>query len=648
MFKKFALLATLFLLLAVIGCTSFGTPALPTDTGAPVAPAATAVPAQPTAAVADAATVTIAATPTNVATATMPTPTLLTAADLALLATPTLSTGAPTAAVPAGQSNCIYRAAFIADVTVPDGTAMAPGATFTKTWRLRNDGTCAWGYKGSALHRLVFVGGNQLGAPGAIELPFPELGPGGTVDLSVTMIAPRVPGTFTSNWRLQVDNGPQVGVGPNGDTPLYVQIVVPGAPTPAPVPAWKSFSSAAYPYTIAYPAEMNVAVENVGTIGDAVQVERVTFRLPNDGRPNRSSAITIEAAQHAYSRPLQCQRSDDVLPGIQGCRRSLPQPQGTSQELVWFRVPLSGQEYLYFSVQLIYDDAKYVTALAYMLQTFKYVGPPITVTPPPCTYRAAFVADVTVPDYTVIAPNTKFVKTWRVRNEGTCSWGYAGFALHRLVFVGGDQLGAPKSIELPFPELGPGGTADISVPMVSPMNPATYTSNWRLQVDNGPQVGFGPNGDRPFYARIVVPGPIPPPTPSVPPPVVWNTWGGSKHHYEVDFPATWSINVQSFQPQGPGRDPEAVYLRPPYAQWAMVQIHALKGAPPIKGYENCVKNMTFHGVPACSIVRENDQVPHRILVFQKGESYYHIEGWYNSPQQLGVFDDIVKSFRFTP
>ena len=31
-------------------------------------------------------------------------------------------------------------AGFIADVTVPDGTAFSPGATFTKTWRLKNIG----------------------------------------------------------------------------------------------------------------------------------------------------------------------------------------------------------------------------------------------------------------------------------------------------------------------------------------------------------------------------------------------------------------------------------------------------------------------------------------------------------------------------
>jgi hypothetical protein len=47
--------------------------------------------------------------------------------------------------------------------------------------------------------------------------------------------------------------------------------------------------------------------------------------------------------------------------------------------------------------------------------------PPPTLTPVPCD-RAAFVADVTVPDGTNFAPGTTFVKTWRLKNNGSCTW----------------------------------------------------------------------------------------------------------------------------------------------------------------------------------------------------------------------------------
>jgi len=42
--------------------------------------------------------------------------------------------------VPSATSVC-DQAQYIKDVTIPDGSTFAPGATFTKTWRLKNAGT---------------------------------------------------------------------------------------------------------------------------------------------------------------------------------------------------------------------------------------------------------------------------------------------------------------------------------------------------------------------------------------------------------------------------------------------------------------------------------------------------------------------------
>jgi hypothetical protein len=279
-----------------------------------------------------------------------------------------------------------------------------------------------------------------------------------------------------------------------------------------------------------------------------------------------------------------------------------------------------------------------------MLTTFKYTGVPVSVPPPSpvaCTYRAAFIADVTIPDDTVMAPGAKFTKTWRVRNDGSCTWGYAGSALHRLVLVGGNPLGAPAALELPFPELGPGGTVDISVPMVAPLTFGTYTSNWRFQVENGPQVGVGPNGDTPLYARIVIPGPATP----TPMPPAWKTYTSTKHHYVVNYPANWTINVQT---PGYSGEPEYVYLRRAPVGLPTVELLALKGAPPITGYENCNKNLQIFGVLACSISLPGGQIPPtQLLVFQKGDSHYHLSMEHDNQQQLAIFEEIVKTFRFT-
>ena len=39
-----------------------------------------------------------------------------------------------------------------------------------------------------------------------------------------------------------------------------------------------------------------------------------------------------------------------------------------------------------------------------------------------CLDSASFVMDVTIPDNTIIAPNTAFTKTWRVKNTSSCTW----------------------------------------------------------------------------------------------------------------------------------------------------------------------------------------------------------------------------------
>src|SRR5512138_2532003 len=76
-------------------------------------------------------------------------------------------------------------AQFVSDVTVPDGTIFQPGATFTKTWRLKNIGTCAW----SKSYQLVFFSGEQMGAAASAAFP-QDVAIGQTVNISINMTAP--------------------------------------------------------------------------------------------------------------------------------------------------------------------------------------------------------------------------------------------------------------------------------------------------------------------------------------------------------------------------------------------------------------------------------------------------------------------------
>jgi len=100
-------------------------------------------------------------------------------------------------------------ARFVQDVTIFDGTEFAPETAFTKIWRLRNSGSCAW----PKTTRLMHVGGDELGCvlPVNLELPEGGLAPDGEAEVSVDLVAPAKPGRYVSHWRLVSPTGQKFG-----------------------------------------------------------------------------------------------------------------------------------------------------------------------------------------------------------------------------------------------------------------------------------------------------------------------------------------------------------------------------------------------------------------------------------------------------
>ncbi|RSN31388.1 hypothetical protein DMC61_14670 [Amycolatopsis sp. WAC 04169] len=93
---------------------------------------------------------------------------------------------------------------FVADVSVPDGTVMAPGQKFVKVWRLRNSGTVPW--IGRYLRRLGAPSG--LGIPSSpVEVRIPDTMPGELVDISVPLKAHMLPGTAQIHWKMVDEDG---------------------------------------------------------------------------------------------------------------------------------------------------------------------------------------------------------------------------------------------------------------------------------------------------------------------------------------------------------------------------------------------------------------------------------------------------------
>jgi len=111
---------------------------------------------------------------------------------------PTLALPTSTVVVPPTASCDVAQ--FVRDVSIPDGSVFAPNATFTKTWRLKNAGTCTWsGYS------LVFDSGDSMS--GTSPASIGTVSPGQEVDLSVNLTAPTTNGSYRGYWRIRNASG---------------------------------------------------------------------------------------------------------------------------------------------------------------------------------------------------------------------------------------------------------------------------------------------------------------------------------------------------------------------------------------------------------------------------------------------------------
>lgn len=109
------------------------------------------------------------------------------------------------------------NSSYLSDVTIPDGTVLTPGATFTKTWSLQNTGSCEW----TTSYSMVFYSGNAMS--GATTALTEVVSASSSGNVSVELTAPSAVGSYTGYWRLQNASGTSFG------EPVYLQIVVSGS-----------------------------------------------------------------------------------------------------------------------------------------------------------------------------------------------------------------------------------------------------------------------------------------------------------------------------------------------------------------------------------------------------------------------------------
>lgn len=122
---------------------------------------------------------------------------------------------------------------------------------------------------------------------------------------------------------------------------------------------------------------------------------------------------------------------------------------------------------------------------------------PTQTLPTPCNI-ATFIKDVTFPDGSVVAPGQPLTKVWRLRNDGSCTWG-SGYS---LVFASGNKMGGPDVVELNA-TVKPRETVDFSVNLVAPPTNGDYTGYWQMRNPDGNTFGTGAKNE-PFWVKLKV------------------------------------------------------------------------------------------------------------------------------------------------
>jgi Ig-like domain from next to BRCA1 gene len=236
---------------------------------------------------------------------------------------------------PPGGTDCDRAAAGLPiDVTIQDDTPMTAGQLFTKTWRLVNVGTCSW----SQNYALVWFSGEKMGTAPGVYLN-QSVATGQSVDIAVDMVAPPHPGVYQSNWKLRNGNGQLFGIGPNGDSPVWVRIVVieteTDTPAPQPTPSFtpEIYASGIVKLTPGYSLDLDSGGKNRGvkddlslisSIGNGLQLAPIngaTLAVFGVDQPSETECQSLVLTSDNLSLKsfdpgiYLCYRSNEGLPG---------------------------------------------------------------------------------------------------------------------------------------------------------------------------------------------------------------------------------------------------------------------------------------------------------------------------------------------
>jgi len=174
--------------------------------------------------------------------------------------------------------------------------SFAAGETFSKTWTIRNAGSCKW----TEDYAFVFEEGTQMGGESSIKVNT-VVEPNETITFKVNLKAPSTNGDYTGVWRMKSADGEKMG--------KYWVVINVGGGASAPAPAGDfavtsvNLSTPASPIDLICPDNVTVTA-NIKTNAAGT----VTFEW-EDSEGNTETGILVFSAagtksvSHTFSIP---------------------------------------------------------------------------------------------------------------------------------------------------------------------------------------------------------------------------------------------------------------------------------------------------------------------------------------------------------
>jgi len=100
-----------------------------------------------------------------------------------------------------------------------------------------------------------------------------------------------------------------------------------------------------------------------------------------------------------------------------------------------------------------------------------------------CEDQLTFITDLTIPDGTIVSPDSTLDKRWEVENSGSCNWN----GNYRIRLIAGPDLSAQKEQAL-YPARN-GTRAVIRLVFKAPLEPGSYRSAWQAYNPRGEPFG---------------------------------------------------------------------------------------------------------------------------------------------------------------